>query len=249
MGMPVVTVASGGLPIVESTVGGTPVTEATNGRGVAVTKVVGKPGMPVVFETIGIVAVPTTWNPSDKSANFNLSAGNLTAASTSGAGGGVRGINGRTSAKIYFEILYVSVAGGASSAAGIALSSADLALWMGNGLGGICIFDNGGIFRNGASVGVNVGSVTASKRHCIAVDMTAKRFWARVDAGIWNASAGNDPATGVGGIDISAVFTAGLNAFPAYGASFSGNSCTANFGATAFAQTIPSGFVSWNAGS
>src|SRR6185369_12012328 len=54
MGLPVVTVASGGLPIVESTVGGTPVTEAANGRGVPVTKVVGKPGLPVVFETIGI---------------------------------------------------------------------------------------------------------------------------------------------------------------------------------------------------
>ena len=53
MGMAVVTVAAGGLPIVESTVGGTPVTEATNGRGVPVTKVVGKPGMPVVYETIG----------------------------------------------------------------------------------------------------------------------------------------------------------------------------------------------------
>jgi len=53
MGLAVVTVASGGLPIVESTVGGTPVTEATNGRGVPVTKVVGKPGLPVVFETIG----------------------------------------------------------------------------------------------------------------------------------------------------------------------------------------------------
>ena len=41
MGMPVVTVASGGLPVVEATNGyGTPVTEAANGRGIAVTKVV-----------------------------------------------------------------------------------------------------------------------------------------------------------------------------------------------------------------
>jgi len=54
MGLAVVTVASGGLPIAESTVGGTPVTEATNGRGVPVTKVVGRPGLPVVFETIGM---------------------------------------------------------------------------------------------------------------------------------------------------------------------------------------------------
>jgi hypothetical protein len=50
MGMPVVTVATGGMPVVESTNGrGTPVTEATNKFGIAVTKVVGKPGLPVIF--------------------------------------------------------------------------------------------------------------------------------------------------------------------------------------------------------
>jgi Concanavalin A-like lectin/glucanases superfamily len=59
VGLPVVTVASGGLPIVETT-RGTPVTEATNLRGVPVTKVVGKPGLPVTFETIGVgPSVPT----------------------------------------------------------------------------------------------------------------------------------------------------------------------------------------------
>jgi hypothetical protein len=53
MGMPVVTVAAGGVPVVDVSAiaprTGMPVTEAANGRGVAVTKVVGKPGMPVVY--------------------------------------------------------------------------------------------------------------------------------------------------------------------------------------------------------
>ena len=53
MGMPVVTVASGGMPVVEATLG-TPVTEAANKYGVPVTKVIGKPGLPVRFETIGV---------------------------------------------------------------------------------------------------------------------------------------------------------------------------------------------------
>ena len=65
MGLPVVTVASGGLPVVETT-RGTPVTEAANLRGVAVTKVVGKPGLPVVFVTEAGVVVPAvtyvTWD-------------------------------------------------------------------------------------------------------------------------------------------------------------------------------------------
>jgi hypothetical protein len=57
MGLPVVTVAAGGLPVVESAIGGTPVTEAANKFGMPVTKVVGGPGMPVVFvsETGGVV--------------------------------------------------------------------------------------------------------------------------------------------------------------------------------------------------
>ena len=48
MGMPVISVASGGLPVVETPLG-KPVSEAANGRGVAVTKVIGKPGLPVVY--------------------------------------------------------------------------------------------------------------------------------------------------------------------------------------------------------
>jgi hypothetical protein len=53
MALPVVTVASGGLPVVDVTSvpprTGLPVKEATNGRGIAVTKVTGKPGLPVVY--------------------------------------------------------------------------------------------------------------------------------------------------------------------------------------------------------
>jgi hypothetical protein len=54
MALPVVTVASGGLPVVDVTATtpllGLPVAEATNGRGLAVTKVVGgKPGLPVTY--------------------------------------------------------------------------------------------------------------------------------------------------------------------------------------------------------
>jgi len=55
MATPVVTVAAGGIPVVDVTSiapkTGMPVTEAANGLGVAVTKVVGKPGLPVVYAT------------------------------------------------------------------------------------------------------------------------------------------------------------------------------------------------------
>ena len=55
MAQPVVIVASGGLPVVDVTaiapMTGLPVTEAANGYGLAVTLVVAKPGLPVVFTT------------------------------------------------------------------------------------------------------------------------------------------------------------------------------------------------------
>jgi hypothetical protein len=52
LGLPVRTVSSGGLGVVETTFG-TPVTEAANGFGIPVVKLVGKPGLPVTFETTG----------------------------------------------------------------------------------------------------------------------------------------------------------------------------------------------------
>jgi hypothetical protein len=59
MTTPVVTVAAGGIPVVDVTgtkpLLGLPVTEATNGRGTAVTKVTGKPGLPVTFVAIPVV--------------------------------------------------------------------------------------------------------------------------------------------------------------------------------------------------
>lgn len=195
--------------------------------------------------TITPAATATTWSPTDKTANITVSGGNLTATANAGGNGGVRCTAGRSGVKVYFEILYNAVAGGGTTFSGIALASASLPTFAGNGAGGIGMFDSGAVFRNGSGTGVNIGSIAAGKRHCIAVDMVAKLFWARVDAGNWNGSSSNNPATGVGGIDISAVFTTTLDAFAAYGTASGSNNCTVNFGATAFAQTVPSGFAAW----
>jgi hypothetical protein len=61
MALPVTTVATGGLPVVDVTATvpnlGAAVSEVAVGRGVVVTKVVGKPGLPVTF------VVPTVARP------------------------------------------------------------------------------------------------------------------------------------------------------------------------------------------
>lgn len=57
MALAVVTVVSGGLPVVDVTAtnpkAGLAVTEAATGRGILVTKVTGRPGMPVTYTTTG----------------------------------------------------------------------------------------------------------------------------------------------------------------------------------------------------
>src|SRR5262245_19015055 len=60
MARPVVSVASGGLAVVEAA-RGVSVTEAANGYGLAVTKVIGKPGLPVVYSADAVT--PTAPEP------------------------------------------------------------------------------------------------------------------------------------------------------------------------------------------
>ena len=72
----------------------------------------------------------------------------------------------------------------------------------------------GVIWYNGSSTGKTLGgSATAGDFVCVAVDMDNKRFWARRNAGNWNGDATANPATNVGGVDISSVF-ASNSAYP-----------------------------------
>jgi hypothetical protein len=74
------------------------------------------------------------------------------------------------------------------------------------------------------------------------------RLWFRtvVPAGDWNASGTADPATGVGGIDMFLETSSGVMDppfYPSFAAPVAGDSATANFGASAFAGSVPSGFT------
>lgn len=83
---------------------------------------------------------------------------------------------------------------------------------------------------------------------CVAVDYNAKRIWCRTNSGLWNnAVAGlQDPGTTTGGYDISTIMGGSGGAFPAWGYETIGDQVTANFGATAFAQPLPTGFGAIN---
>lgn len=181
-------------------------------------------------------ASTTTLNPSDKAAAVTLSGGNLIMTTSSGPAN-ARSIASHSSGKYYFEVVFSAAAINTfDKAVGIANSTQSLTGFPTEGTGGA---DSATIFQSSASFGVTVG---VSDRLGVAVDMTAKLIWMRVNGGNWGGNATHNPATGVGGFDISSVsqpwFVLG-----------EGNANTAaltfNFGGSAYTDSAPAGFGNW----
>jgi hypothetical protein len=75
-----------------------------------------------------------------------------------------------------------------------------------NGAGYFADTTGGGWFFNNSSGGIpaEVFSGSFPRTVYLAIDVTAKKLWARLDSDtIWNGSAGADPVTGTGALDIS----------------------------------------------
>jgi len=187
----------------------------------------------------------TTWNPSDKSAAISLSSGNLTATGSSATFAGVRSIASASSGKKYWEIHAdtINATSQISTGAGIAASSLDFPAGY---TSGVSWFSGGLIYVNGVSVTDTGISWAQGDTMCFAVDIDNNLLWIRANGGNWNANAGLDPASGSGGIDISTRGAGALFAMATVGTSGSGNDVfTANFGATSYAFSVPSGFGNW----
>lgn len=189
--------------------------------------------------------VGTAFNPSDKSANLSLSNGNLTVTYPSGSGDqGVRSVGSHKSGKYYFEVTAVTNCG-TDGGIGIADSTATLTT-IGSTVGhaAMVFFNTGNIWVNTVSSGLTIGSFAANEVVCVAVDLDNERIWFRKNAGNWNGSAANDPATNTGGRDLSGFLTTGVTSVFAAACSNS-TTCnmTVNFGDSGFAQAVPSGFT------
>jgi hypothetical protein len=193
----------------------------------------------------------TTWNPSDTGTGFTFSNGNLTLESTGGVAYFMaRATTSQSSGKLYFEL---SITGGGAWAIGLANSSAALTTSTNIIPGGLT--NTNSVGWDGQSNGVFIADTKlgsspnqASGIQQLAVDLTNGRIWVNANGGNWNNSGSASPATGVGGFSLSTL-TYGAGLFPALGMTdASGITMTANFGATAFSETMPAGFVSWNTG-
>lgn len=94
-----------------------------------------------------------------------------------------------------------------------------------------------------ASGTIAVGNVIG-----VAIDMGNEAIWARLGAGNWNNNASANPATNIGGLSLSNWLGTGVvDIFPCgqlnTGDVATNASLTFNFGATAWANTPPVGFI------
>ena len=92
------------------------------------------------------------------------------------------------------------------------------------------------------------GFAAAGSWNACAIDFTAKLIWFTADGTHWNSNSSvtNNPATGVGGLDISAISATQFAGLAAAGSVSGTRKLTANFGGTAFNFTVPVGFSAWH---
>lgn len=175
-----------------------------------------------------------TWNPSDKTANATLSNGNLTMTNAAEGWNAARSTVSVTEGKWYWEITLTT---DQDTATGTALSTAVL--------DNPFFFNTDGWAYNAANGNKRANGVDSAYGNAtsdgdvmsIALDMDNGKLWWGIN-GTWQAS--GDPAAGT-----NAAFTTGIAGTRQYACDAgypNGSNRTANFGATAFAHAVPTGF-------
>lgn len=208
------------------------------------------------FTNRGIIPLPaapagtTTWNPADKSADLTLDVTNLI---VTGAGTGtfnnVRTIASASTGKKYWEIVATTETLPNSVQQGFGNASATLtsgSASIGDNTNSIGWRGSGAVVLNASTV-VTYQGWAQGDTLCFALDMTNGKIWFRTNGGNWNNDViGNqNPATNTGGYDYVAGSMAAGPYFAMCGTIVSGDVYTTNFGASAYAQTPPSGFSNW----
>jgi hypothetical protein len=189
--------------------------------------------------------VNSTWNPSDKSVGITLSGGDLTAKETATTflNNNVRAAHSQLTGKYYWEYTCTTFTH-ANAAIGFTSNATDLNSTLLSGTTNTCVLSKAGaIWVNGANIGgIAFGTVANGTVVGIAIDLTAKLVWFRLGAsGQWNMSGTANPATGTGGVSVSAITVA---VFPVISVRTLNDQIIANFGDTAFTGAVPSGFTS-----
>lgn len=207
-----------------------------------------------------VVSAPTSATfESATVASVTLSGGNLVATNTgttsTNQGAHVASASGKTTGKYYVEFTITTYAGGAGVGVGVAKDTATYSnlsnLSAGNG-GNMCFVvghtGSGTISTDTGNSGLSLGAMTSGDVICVATDVTNRRQWFRKGAaGSWNGTGGDptNPTSGGGATIVSGTIIpfCTFGSGPAGAAGVSGNVITANFGASSFVGTAPSGYT------
>lgn len=196
-------------------------------------------------------ALPATWFPVDMSKSMTLKNSDRTVywPEDGFTNASVRGAIGKASGKWYFETQHKV---GNDPTTGIGLMNIDFATnleadWIDGGqdVNAISYQSNEGTIRYMGTDIAFLGQIADGDVIGIAFDADTRRLWVRKNSGLWNGGAAEglepfDPATGVGGIDISALGTEML--YPVGYILNSGSEITARFSPGQTTLPIPSGF-------
>ena len=185
-------------------------------------------------------------------AGVTFSNGNLTALGITGStrisSGIAQPLEGKTSGKWYVEFTCVAVSGnidgvGTVNSFGVSLngfmgSDSVRAAWG--------IYTNGQVLSNFTAPSVvNAFTYTVGDVVGLAIDLDNQRLWANKNGILtWLGTTGTpNPATNTNGLDLSQSLSNNCRVYPAVNLSGGSAQFTANFGATAFIGTVPSGFT------
>lgn len=188
----------------------------------------------------------TLWSVEDKGASCVLTNGRLTATQSAASDSwhSVRAQEPKNSGKWYFEITCVDNGGTVGGfLPGVANIAAQLFNYFGKDNNAHVYIDDGRYLTNDINTGFGSHAAFGNGDVIgIAVDVDAREIWYRVNGADWNDDVAHDPATGVGGVDISNV-TGAL--YPCCGLFYTGAQAIGNFGDT-FVDSAPSGFEPWS---
>jgi SPRY domain len=185
----------------------------------------------------------TTWSASPIGTDITLSGGNLIASHNSNGFENVRSVASASSGKKYWEMT-IGHADTGFVGMGACNSTASANAFLGADVNAVDWNASGTVFVN-SNHAADIQTFATGDTICCAFDIGGMLIWFRTNGGNWNNSGAANPATGAGGVDLT---SAGLAAGPYFAACQmhdTPDSVTANFGATAFAQTAPSGFGNW----
>jgi hypothetical protein len=158
----------------------------------------------------------------------------------------IRALSSHSTGLYYYEVTPNVISGTGAWIIGIGNATASVSNFVGNDANSIGVTAAGTIWFNSANPvpPSPVAPYTVGNTVGVAVDLTNKKIWFRTNAGNWNNDviANQNPVGNVGGAGFS---TSTGPWFPMWNGGAVNDQVTASFGATTYAQPVPSGFGNW----